>query len=423
MKRLKKIRRGLKALSKKLTPKPGTGRRKIQFESMEKRLLLSADLGISPQEHIQAPPVLPDLTSPVAQFGTTLGGPETSAADVPATGAPVVSPAEGTAVSGSVGDAGDKGVKQPGETDPRAVKDASVPEEQDGASDLQEAAISAATGQQGQNPLLPVTSQDDTQALTPAAGTMVAAASTDELQAQTPPADRYHSPFNPRSRLSPDRLPCFRSMHGWSLFSSILLFPNTSPLSKGSRRRVRTREDEPAPAAQSDEVPDAPVQTTSSLTHSITGQDAPFADTELQNTRDEQKAEEPEADTRYEVIVLDSGRDGVEQISETLEQYQGISAVHIVSHGAVGTLRLGNNLIRTEDLEQNAAKLKTWQGALRPGGDILLYGCEIAGNEAGIAVREAARRAHGSRCGRVQRRHGQCAAGRGLGPGIHNGAH
>ena len=40
MSRLKKISNGLKALSKRFTPKESNGRRKIEFEAMEKRVLL-----------------------------------------------------------------------------------------------------------------------------------------------------------------------------------------------------------------------------------------------------------------------------------------------------------------------------------------------------------------------------------------------
>jgi hypothetical protein len=40
--------------------------------------------------------------------------------------------------------------------------------------------------------------------------------------------------------------------------------------------------------------------------------------------------------TSFEIIILDPDKDGIEQITETLGQYQDIEAVHIISHGASG---------------------------------------------------------------------------------------
>jgi len=91
---------------------------------------------------------------------------------------------------------------------------------------------------------------------------------------------------------------------------------------------------------------------------------------------------------KNEVIILDSNRDGLEQITETLKERQGISAVHILSHGDEGTLRLGNSIIDRDDLEGYSEGLKTWQDSMAEGGDILLYGCNIADGEIGIAFVE-----------------------------------
>src|SRR5262245_2817693 len=52
------------------------------------------------------------------------------------------------------------------------------------------------------------------------------------------------------------------------------------------------------------------------------------------------------------VIVLDPGRDGVDQVTRVLGNYQHISAVHIVSHGESGTLWLGNSQVDPHRLGQ-----------------------------------------------------------------------
>ena len=43
-----------------------------------------------------------------------------------------------------------------------------------------------------------------------------------------------------------------------------------------------------------------------------------------------------------EVVILDSQRDGIVQITNSLSKYDSLDAVHIVSHGDAGKLFLGN---------------------------------------------------------------------------------
>lgn len=41
------------------------------------------------------------------------------------------------------------------------------------------------------------------------------------------------------------------------------------------------------------------------------------------------------------IFILDSSRDGVEQITHVLAELSDIESLHILSHGAAGTLHLG----------------------------------------------------------------------------------
>ncbi|MDB9529335.1 Ig-like domain-containing protein [Oscillatoria sp. CS-180] len=77
------------------------------------------------------------------------------------------------------------------------------------------------------------------------------------------------------------------------------------------------------------------------------------------------------------VLVLDSAIDGIEQITAALEEHQAISSLHIVSHGAPGSLQLGNTQLTLENLAQYAEQLQTWATVLH-GQDVLLYGCQVA---------------------------------------------
>jgi len=84
------------------------------------------------------------------------------------------------------------------------------------------------------------------------------------------------------------------------------------------------------------------------------------------------------------VVKLDASWDGVEQISQMLAAYQGVAAVHILSHGAAGSVRLGNASLNSARLGSVADRLRAWGQSLMPEGDILLYGCNVAQGEAGF---------------------------------------
>ncbi|MEQ8467477.1 DUF4347 domain-containing protein [Coleofasciculus sp. E1-EBD-02] len=79
-----------------------------------------------------------------------------------------------------------------------------------------------------------------------------------------------------------------------------------------------------------------------------------------------------------EVFVLDREADGIEQISQVLQQRQDVGAVHIVSHGAPGCLYLGNSQLSLDTLNRYATQLQQWDVA-----NLLLYGCNVAAGDAG----------------------------------------
>jgi Ca2+-binding RTX toxin-like protein len=79
-----------------------------------------------------------------------------------------------------------------------------------------------------------------------------------------------------------------------------------------------------------------------------------------------------------EVFVLDTAADGIEQISQVLQQRQDVDAVHIVSHGAPGCLYLGNTQLSLDTFNRYATQLQQWDVA-----NLLLYGCNVAAGDAG----------------------------------------
>ncbi len=83
-----------------------------------------------------------------------------------------------------------------------------------------------------------------------------------------------------------------------------------------------------------------------------------------------------------DVLVLESGRDAMAQINEYLDASgTEYSAIHIVSHGNAGYIALAGERYNTANFEADA-----WAAVgehLSDGGDIMIYGCNLAENEAG----------------------------------------
>ncbi|MFC5313771.1 Ig-like domain-containing protein [Azospirillum rugosum] len=86
-----------------------------------------------------------------------------------------------------------------------------------------------------------------------------------------------------------------------------------------------------------------------------------------------------------QVVTIDANRDGLAQIADALKGQQNVTAVHILSHGSAGEISLGNAEISSATLATHTAELDAIKGALAPGADILIYGCDVAQGEQGVA--------------------------------------
>lgn len=94
-------------------------------------------------------------------------------------------------------------------------------------------------------------------------------------------------------------------------------------------------------------------------------------------------------EVRYEILILDPGQSGIEQISAQLSQRSDIDALHIISHGREGQLLLGSEWLTTENLASHSADLAQWRSTLTENADVLLYGCNLAGDAQGMAFIQA----------------------------------
>ncbi|MFG0262054.1 MAG: DUF4347 domain-containing protein, partial [Novipirellula sp. JB048] len=87
-----------------------------------------------------------------------------------------------------------------------------------------------------------------------------------------------------------------------------------------------------------------------------------------------------------EVVLLSADRDAITQITETLSTRNNISAIHLVSHGDAGRLKLGGAILDASALDARGDELARWSFALTPEADILLYGCEVGAGSGGQAL-------------------------------------
>lgn len=104
-----------------------------------------------------------------------------------------------------------------------------------------------------------------------------------------------------------------------------------------------------------------------------------FIDQALKSTDRLARAVNPGSEVHY----LKTNRSGVTQITEALNGRRDVGAIHVLSHGGAGYLKLGSDVLSRDTLAYHAAGLRSWGEALARDGDLLLYGCSVAGSADG----------------------------------------
>ena len=94
-------------------------------------------------------------------------------------------------------------------------------------------------------------------------------------------------------------------------------------------------------------------------------------------------------DTDYQIFVLQSDRDGIEQMNEILSGLQEVDAIHLVSHGNETGFQLGTSWVDQNALSANSERIDGWSSFLADDADILIYGCNLAADETGQQLIEA----------------------------------
>jgi large repetitive protein len=100
---------------------------------------------------------------------------------------------------------------------------------------------------------------------------------------------------------------------------------------------------------------------------------------------------------RGTIVFIDSNSDGVEQILSALNGQTHVEAIHIVSHGEIGSFRLGSSTITADLIASDTSGRFAAIGAhLSAQGDLLIYGCDTGRGEAGQALLNALAEATGA---------------------------
>ncbi len=84
------------------------------------------------------------------------------------------------------------------------------------------------------------------------------------------------------------------------------------------------------------------------------------------------------------LVLIDGGRDGIDQIMTALAGVNNIGAIHLVSHGDEGVFWLGTTQVDSATVTGAlSASLASIGAKLSVDGDILIYGCDVGSDEAG----------------------------------------
>ncbi|MDI3401659.1 Ig-like domain-containing protein [Pseudomonas sp. V88_4] len=113
----------------------------------------------------------------------------------------------------------------------------------------------------------------------------------------------------------------------------------------------------------------------------VPGQSVVFVDSRVKDADSLLKGVAPGT----QVVKLDAGKDGLQQIADYLDQHQGVSSVQIIAHGNAGDLWLGNSYLSADNVAQRSAILAEIGKDMNAGGDILIYGCYTAEGDRGLS--------------------------------------
>jgi len=82
--------------------------------------------------------------------------------------------------------------------------------------------------------------------------------------------------------------------------------------------------------------------------------------------------------TSYCYLLLSADSDGVTQLADYVSANPGFDAIHLISHGSPGLVALGSASLSEATLSGYTAQLNQIGAGLKAGGNLLIYGCDVA---------------------------------------------
>ncbi len=148
--------------------------------------------------------------------------------------------------------------------------------------------------------------------------------------------------------------------------------------------------DAPTLDVQAEESPKL-VDAVPTTDHSDVRHELVFVDSQIEQHSELMDALRENSDPNrvIDIVVLDANRNGVEQITEALAARHDVDAVHVLSHGADGALKLGDTWLHDGNLGAYAGQIAQWHDSLASGADLLVYGCDLAATDKGLSLIEA----------------------------------
>ncbi len=90
-----------------------------------------------------------------------------------------------------------------------------------------------------------------------------------------------------------------------------------------------------------------------------------------------------QAQPGVDIVEIPQGKDGMVELMKILSNYTNLDAVHFVSHAEKGAIYIGGQRIDQKVLEQDVAGFVAINSAIREGGDLMIYGCDVAQGQEG----------------------------------------
>ncbi|MCW5623605.1 MAG: DUF4347 domain-containing protein, partial [Burkholderiales bacterium] len=92
------------------------------------------------------------------------------------------------------------------------------------------------------------------------------------------------------------------------------------------------------------------------------------------------------AGRHIEVFRIDVDEDGIAAVTRALDGFDQVAALHFIGHGEPGAFKLGTSRIDGDTLLMRAPEFAAWSDHLDADADLLIYGCDLAGDDAGRAL-------------------------------------